>query len=691
MPNRLTGSQSPYLLQHKDNPVDWYEWGEEAFAKAREEDKPIFLSIGYSTCHWCHVMAHESFEDEEVARLMNEAFVNIKLDREERPDIDQIYMTVCQMMTGQGGWPLTIVMTPEKEPFFAATYLPRDTRHGRIGMTDLVPRIQQAWEQERDRVAQTAATLTNRLRSASEHTPAEREPDLDDIEAAAQQLMRSYDKTHGGFGSAPKFPSPHRMSLLLRYAHRTDDDEAVRQVTSTLGAMRRGGLFDQVGFGFHRYSTDVEWKLPHFEKMLYDQATLMLAFTEAYLASGEAWLASTVEDVFTYLQRDLRSPQGAYFSAEDADSEGREGAFYVWTAEELRSALPEESQDFLFDLFNIKEEGNFLDEATRQRTGENVLHQNESLSEVADRHGLSESEGQQVWKDVRERLLELREGRERPGLDDKILTDWNGLVIAALAKAGAAMDNEAYLRAAEDSVAFIRKEMTLPDGRLLHRYRNGKAGITGKLDDYAFYIWGLLNLYEATFEPALLATALQLTEIVREDFASAEGGFFMATDESDLLARPKEAYDGAIPSGNSVMFQNLMRLARMTGETELEEEAARIGRFFGEHISKQPTGFTAMLCGVDLAVGPTKEVVLAGDRETYELQEMAGLVRRAFHPRTVLLHAPSDGSMDALSPFTANYEPVDGKATAYVCQNFSCDQPTTVREVLAEQLERTSS
>jgi len=687
MPNRLANASSPYLLQHKDNPVDWYEWGPEAFEKAKAEEKPVFLSIGYSTCHWCHVMAHESFEDEEVARRMNEAFVNIKVDREERPDIDQIYMTVCQMMTGQGGWPLTVLLTPDKAPFFAATYLPKESRQGRIGMLDLVPRVASAWEEEREKVTQTAATLTQRLQQADTHTPAGNEPTTADIEAAAAQLGQAYDATHGGFGGAPKFPSPHHLNLLLRYAHRTGDEEAIAQVTHTLRAMRQGGVFDQVGYGFHRYSTDVQWKLPHFEKMLYDQATLLLALTEAHQATGEDWIAQTIDEVVTYLTRDMQAPEGAFYSAENADSEGREGAFYVWTADELRDVLAEEAVPFVFDLYNITDEGNFLEEATRQRTGENVLHQTEPLATVAERHDLSVDAGEARWEAARTTLLAARQERERPSLDDKILTDWNGLLVAALAQAGAALDEPRYVQLAEDAARFIRDTLTTDDGRLRHRYRAGQAGIPGQLDDYAFYIFGLLHLYEATFNPSYLAEARTLVEVVEAHFDSDAGGYYLnADDAEELITRPKEAYDGAIPSGNSVMLRNLVHLARLTGDTALETAAARIGRFFADHIEKQPTGFTAMLCGVDLLAGPSTEVVLVGQPEADDLQALAQPLRTTFTPRTVVLNAPPTGEMDALAPFTAAHTQNDNQATAYVCQNFACEQPTTDRDTMMAQV-----
>lgn len=691
MSNRLQHEQSPYLLQHKDNPVDWYAWGETAFRKAADEDKPIFLSIGYATCHWCHVMEHESFEDEEVARLMNETFVSVKVDREERPDIDGVYMSVCQMMTGQGGWPLTIIMTPDGRPFFAATYIPRQTRFGRIGMLDLVPRIAQLWREERERIMASADHVTRSLRDVSA-IEAAGEVDTALLDAACEELLDRYDPEHGGFGSAPKFPSPHTLLFLLRYARRTGTEEPIAVVAHTLERMRLGGIFDHVGYGFHRYATDRAWLLPHFEKMLYDQAMLVLAYTEAFQVTGDPAFERTAREVLTYVLRDMTSPEGAFYSAEDADSEGREGKFYVWTADELREVLGEADARFVAEVYNVEEEGNFAEEATRHKTGENILHLKRPLDELARLHGVAAPEFEARIESVRARLFERRRTRVRPLLDDKILTDWNGLMIAALARAGRVFDEPDYVRAAGAAADFIRDRLSLPEGRLLHRYRNGDAAIPAHVDDYAFLTWGLLELYEATFRPALLRQALTLTDtLIRYFWDDAEGGFFVsASDAEQLIVRQKEYYDGALPSGNAVAAMNLLRLSRYTGDAALEERAAEVLRSAGEIVRRMPSGFTALLAAADFALGPTTEIVVTGEPGRADTREMLDVLRRTYLPNNVLLFRPS-GEQEAeeivrVAPFLAAQQPRDGKATVYVCEAFQCEAPVTDSHELQARL-----
>ncbi len=494
MANRLADSASPYLLQHRDNPVNWWPWSPAAFDAARSRDVPVFLSIGYSTCHWCHVMERESFEAPAVARLMNEAFINIKVDREERPDIDSVYMTVCQMLTGSGGWPLTIVMTPEGRPFFAGTYFPRESRFGRIGMLDLVPRIQEIWRERREDIAREALRLTGNLAATARADTRAEMPSVQTMSKAYHQLRSRFDVERGGFGSAPKFPSPHGLMFLLRYWQRTGETDALRMVEVTLQKMRMGGIFDQVGFGFHRYSTDAEWKLPHFEKMLYDQALHVIAYAEAYQATGKPLYQRVAREVITYVLRDLTGPEGGFHTAEDADSEGREGKFYVWHQHELEQVLDKDLFRFAAEAFSVREEGNFADEATGKLTGENVLY----LTRTADEVRLEEA---------RARLLEIRQRRVRPGKDDKVLTDWNGLMIAALSVASRAFDDPRYAAAACRAANFVRDNLTLSGGRLLHRWRRGESGVSGMLDDYAFYVWGLLELYETTYAAEYLEQA----------------------------------------------------------------------------------------------------------------------------------------------------------------------------------------
>ncbi|MFN2114641.1 MAG: thioredoxin domain-containing protein [Anaerolineae bacterium] len=688
--NRLARELSPYLLQHAGNPVDWYPWGEEAFERARADDKPIWLSIGYATCHWCHVMERESFEDESVAALMNDAFVNIKVDREERPDIDAVYMTVCQMISQSCGWPLNVVLTPDGEPFFATTYVPRDSRFGRRGMTELVPHIAGLWSERRDEIVGAAADFKQRLVDVSAGTSGD-ELGRAALDTATGALVGAHDGAHGGFGRAPKFPTPHNLSFLLRQWRRTGDEALLEIVESTLRAMRRGGVFDHVGRGFHRYSTDREWRLPHFEKMLYDQALLTLAYVEAFQATGHMEHATTAREIIDYVQRDMTSPEGGFYSAEDADSEGEEGRFYVWTESELREVLGDEDYRLVEGVFDVKPGGNFADEATGRRTGANVLHMPRGLEDAAARLGVGTDAIRDRLEPIRRQLLERRAERVRPLLDDKILTDWNGLMIAALAKAGAALDEQTYVEAAERAAAFVIRQMRCPDGRLLHRYRAGESGIAATLDDYAFLTWGLLELYEATGDASHLAAALELTDAMIDRFWDEDGGgfFLTAADAEELVVRPKETYDGAVPSGNSVAMLNMLRLARMTGRSDLEQRAAALSRAFGAGVTRAPASHAMLLSAVDFGMGPAREIVVVGDPAGPDTGAMLRRLRREYLPNAVLAFRPVGGSsavIDALAPYVSGQEPVDERATAYVCEDHVCHEPTTDVEKALGQL-----
>ncbi len=693
MPNRLAHEQSPYLLQHKDNPVNWYPWSEEAFQHADKEDKPIFLSIGYSTCHWCHVMEHESFEDEQVAALMNDVFISVKVDREERPDIDGVYMTVCQMMTGQGGWPLTILMTPDKRPFHAATYIPKDSRFGRLGMIDLVPRIEDIWENRREDVLSTAGQVTAALERSAESSPVTSEPSEERLHEAFRQLEERFDDRFGGFGSAPKFPSPHNLLFLLRYWRRTDNPTALDMVTSTLDHMRMGGIFDHVGFGFHRYATDRSWLLPHFEKMLYDQALLAAAYTEAFQATSQADYRRTAEEIFEYVIRDMQAPEGGFYSAEDADSEGREGRFYIWTTEEVREVLDGEEAELIIDVFGLTEQGNFEEEATRERTGENILHLTEPLEEHASNRGEDPVAMRQMVDAALRKLFTRREQRVRPGRDDKILVDWNGLMIAGMAKASAAFDEPSFGRTAAAAASFILEEMRDSTGRLLHRYRNGEAAVTGNLDDYAYLIWGLLELYEADFNSEVLTTALDLhDDLIRHFWDESSGGFFFTADDAEsLLVRRKEFYDGAVPSGNAVAMLNLLRLERITGDAAFGQRASKLVASAGDALESMPSGFTALLSAVDFGLGPSHEIVISGDRGSSDTIALLRTVQDMFIPNKVLLFRPPDEDAGILevAPFLEGQTPIDGHATAYVCRNFRCEAPTTTASGLKTALLQT--
>ena len=695
MPNRLADEQSPYLRQHKDNPVDWYPWGEEAFETAHQEENPIFLSIGYSTCHWCHVMERESFEDEEVAAVLNDGYVPIKVDREERPDVDSIYMDVCQMMRGQGGWPLTVLLTPDRKPFFAATYLPKEGRFQQTGLMDLLPRVQKLWQNDRDKLLEDAEEVTDLLRRSTEEQGRGDAPGPQLLSEAARQLSRQFDRTHGGFGSAPKFPAPHNLLFLLRHWHRTGEGRALDMVTETLDQMRLGGMFDQVGYGFHRYSTDQQWKLPHFEKMLYDQAMHVLAYTDAYQATGEERYERTAREVLTYVLRDLQAPDNGFYSAEDADSETEdgemeEGAFYVWSTDEIRELLDPDLAELVIDVYSMAPEGNYQEESTGERTGKNVLHLDRSLADEAERRDLDEDALRDRLETARTTLLEARSERPRPHLDDKVLTDWNGLMVAALATAARVFDESDYEAAARRTAQFLLDTMRDAEGRLLHRYREGEAGIQATLDDYAFLTWGLLELYETTFEPQWLRAAQEHLDACLDRFWDAEGGgFYMTPDDGEaLIVRPKEATDGAMPSGNSIQLMNLLRLARFTGRTGYEERAAALSEWTGSSARSRPTGFTALLMGLHWALGTPREVVVAGDPEADDTQALIDVLRDTYAPTTATLQRPPGDAPDItdLAPFTAAQTPLDGQAAAYVCQDFQCEAPTTDPETLRAQL-----
>jgi uncharacterized protein YyaL (SSP411 family) len=672
--NRLAFEKSPYLLQHAHNPVDWYPWGPEAFEKARKENKPIFLSIGYSTCHWCHVMERESFEDAQVAKLMNEVFVSIKVDREERPDIDNVYMTVCQMLTGSGGWPLTIIMTPDKKPFFAATYIPKESRFGKTGLLELTPRLKELWQTQHEKVIESANQITAALQKPSTDSPGK---DLDEsvLKSAYEQLAQRFDEQEGGFGKAPKFPTPHNFLFLLRYAKRTGNIKALAMVEKTLQSMRRGGIYDHVGFGFHRYSTDTKWLVPHFEKMLYDQAMLAMAYTEAYQATRKKEYEQTAREIFAYVLRDMTSPQGGFYSAEDADSEGEEGKFYLWAEKEIRQALDKDEADLVIKVFNIESDGNFTEPVTGKKSGANILHVSQSLTELSPAL-------QKRLEAARQKLFAAREKRIHPHKDDKVLTDWNGLMVAALAKGAQAFDEPRYAEAAERAADFILKTLRTKDGRLLHRYRDGQAALAAQVDDYAFLTWGLIELYETSFEVRYLQTALDLNRDALKHFWDAKGsGFYFTADDSEnLLARQKEIYDSAIPSGNSVAMLNLLRLGRMTANSELEEKAAKIGRAFSREVQPAPSAHSQLMVAVDFAWGPSYEVVIAGHAQASDTKELLKALRTRFIPNKVVLLRPSEQSapdITHLAQFTKYQSAIKGKATAYVCLNYKCQLPTT--------------
>lgn len=688
--NRLSQEKSPYLLQHAENPVDWYPWGEEAFELAAKENKPVFLSIGYSTCHWCHVMAHESFEDDDVARLMNDAFVNIKVDREERPDIDGVYMEVAQMITGRGGWPLTIIMTPDKKPFFAGTYIPKESRYNMLGMKELIPQIKELWETDQANIDEVIGKIEQAL-SESSSVGSKNDLSLDAVDLAYSQLSQRFDEERGGFGTAPKFPSPHNLMLMLRYWKRTKEEQALYMVEKTLQGMRLGGLFDHLGFGFHRYSTDAEWLLPHFEKMLYDQASLMMAYTEAYQITRKHEYADVVREIFEYVTRDMTSPEGAFYSAEDADSEGEEGKFYTWTQSEIKDVLKEDMAEIFLQVYNIHEEGNFEDEATREKTGLNIPHLSESVNVDVDPKQMTKQELEILLEEARTKLFIHRARRVRPSLDDKILTDWNGFMIAALMKAGVVLNDSKFTEVAEKALTFIRETMLDENRGLFHRYKGGEVAIGAFLDDYAYLVWALLESYEATFKPEYLELARDLTlDLIENFWDEKDGGFFFTgTYSEELLARKKDAYDGAMPSGNSVASLNLLRLARFLGDSQLEEKAAEIIRAFSGIIPRAPSGFSMMLTALEFAQGESYEIVIAGDPTQPDTQKMLETIREHYIPNKVILLKGTKYQSDEVSrlaPFAKFHDSVGGKATAHVCIDYNCKLPTTDTEQLLRLL-----
>ena len=678
--NQLINEKSPYLLQHAHNPVDWHAWSDETFELAASQNKPVFLSIGYATCHWCHVMEKESFEDAETARHLNNTFICIKVDREERPDIDSVYMAACQMLIGSGGWPLNLFLTPDKKPFFAATYIPKNNRFGKAGLIELCQQVNKLWASQIDKVHASAAAIAASLQRAFHFSEAN-EPSESLLDHAYNLIWHGFDSRFGGFEKAPKFPTPHRLLFLLRCHHRTGDSRALKMVEKTLTAMRLGGIWDHVGFGFHRYSTDPQWLLPHFEKMLYDQALIAQAYLETYQITKNPFYAQTAEEIFTYVLRDMTSSQGAFFSAEDADSEGEEGKFYVWTVAEFQNVLHGEQAEQWKKIFNLHQEGNFSEEASAQKTGANILHLNKHLNQWAAELNLDADAIFNQWKDVREKLFQVREKRIHPLKDDKILMDWNGLMIAALALGARILDKPEYARAAEKSVQFILKKMQKNDGRLFHRFRDGELAIDAQAADYAFFINGLLNLYQATFDLTYAEEAAALQKRMLKDFWDPDnGGFYATANRSEALpVRPKELYDGAIPSANSVALLNLLWLSRLTGNPEWDIKAHEQVRAFAGTVKSQPTAFTYFLLGIDFALRPGREVVIAGDPDKIDARQMLAALNLNFTPNQVAL-VKSDQNAARLAKFagyTDGLQLVQGKATAHVCKGFACKEATT--------------
>ena len=691
MPNHLADETSPYLLQHKNNPVDWYPWGEEALARAKKENKPIFLSIGYSACHWCHVMEHESFENEKIAKYLNEHFICIKVDREERPDLDQIYMNAVQMLTGRGGWPMSVFLTPDLKPFFGGTYWPPGPARGMPGFDQVIQGVNDAWTNRREQVTEAAGELTKRLQDASDPQGEAAALKLALIEQAGKQLERTFDRSHGGFGAAPKFPHSMDIGVLLRLWGRDGRHAWLDMVRLTLDKMAAGGMYDHLGGGFHRYSVDERWLVPHFEKMLYDNALLATVYLEAFQATGDSNYERVVRETLDYVLRDMTHAEGGFYSTEDADSppfegaghpggENEEGLFYTWKPNELEAVLGANDAETFARVYDVSPLGNF--------EGRSILNLPKSIAQQATLHNRDEREFAKQLAALRGKLFAARENRPRPGLDDKVLASWNGLMIDALARAGAALDEPRYTTAAAKAADFVLNQMRNSDGRLLHSWRNGKAKFAAYLDDYTAMANGLISLYEATLvaqpRPNYLQDAADLLDIVLKLFPDTKRGafFFTADDHEELITRNRDLTDNATPGGNSLAAMAMIRLGKLTGRADLLDAAHGVLKASSSLMERIPMATGQMLSALDLWVGPTYELVIAGDEDGAVAKDL----HRRFLPRAIL--ASADGEAPPLlEPALAGKDASDGSPTLYVCENQACQAPAVGRDAINEAVE----
>ncbi len=687
--NQLIFEKSPYLLQHAYNPVSWYPWGPQAFAKAQKENKPIFLSIGYSTCHWCHVMEHESFSDEETAKILNEFFVAIKVDREERPDIDSIYMSFVTATTGSGGWPLSVFLTPQQKPFYGGTYYPPQPRWGSPSFRDLLWSIHNSWTKQEEKARASGDEIVKaffekvNLKVASE-IPLQ--PQI--LIKAYEQLEQNFDTQNGGFGRSPKFPMGHTLSFLLRYWKNNGEKNALSIVEKTLLSMAQGGINDQIGGGFHRYATDECWQVPHFEKMLYDQALLAKIYLEAFTATGNTVFADTARQILDYVLRDLYDSQGGFFCAEDADSveqdaaddsHKKEGAFYIWSQGQLASLFESEEMAVINYYFGIEQNGNAILDPLGEFVGKNILHVKNSLEQTALYTKKSLTEVTNIVNQAKKTLFTNRLKRSRPYLDDKILTDWNGLMISSFALAGAVLQEPRYLAAAEKAVKFILENLRRTDGRLLHRYREGQAGILATLEDYAFFVAALLDLYESSFDPQYFKEALRLNQEMISLFWDANnGGFFLTPhDGEELVFRPKEVYDGAVPSGNSMAAHNLLRLYHFTFDAEYLHKAEAVFKTFYAELSLHPSGYTQMMMALQFYFGPVKEIVVAGEIKKQQGLELLDMIQRTWFAQKVLIVKTemTKTLVEHFMPFTKLQQSPADATCVYICENQVCRTP----------------
>jgi uncharacterized protein YyaL (SSP411 family) len=661
--NKLADESSPYLLQHAHNPVDWYPWGEEAFAKAKAEDKPLLISIGYSACHWCHVMEHESFEDESTARLMNEHFVNIKVDMEERPDVDQIYMTFVQLTTGRGGWPMNVFVTPDKLPFFGGTYFPPDQRHGMPSWHQILHSISEAWKERRDELLHSANEIVGELRRVSIAELSTSAVSADQLDSAFQSFVRTFDKTNGGFGGAPKFPPSMSLEFLLRYWSRTGDRAALEIVEFTARKMAEGGIYDQLGGGFHRYAVDAIWLVPHFEKMLYDNAQLIRIYVHLYQITSDDFYKRIAIETLEYVKREMLDESGGFYSSQDADSEGEEGKFFVWTPDEVEAILgPDDAPIFNF-FFDVSESGNFEEK--------NILHVTYTIEAAAHALKIEEQKLRDVLERSKAKLFAEREKRIKPFRDEKVLTAWNGLMLAAFAEAAAAFGDADYLSIANKNAEFLVRELQ-SEGRLLRTWKDGRAKLNAYIEDYANLADGLIALYEASGEPGYLRQSKRLADLMITEFWDEDSGgfFFTSSDHEELIVRNKDFYDNATPSGNSSAADVMLRLAKFYGEEKYERFASTVLRLTASQIKRHPQGFGRALSAIEFHVSRVREIAVIGERGS----ELEREVLKRYRPNVVV--ALASGGVDDL-PLLSGRSMVNGKATAYVCENFVCQRPVT--------------
>jgi uncharacterized protein YyaL (SSP411 family) len=678
--NRLINETSPYLLQHAHNPVDWHPWGAEALAKARAEDKPILLSIGYSACHWCHVMERESFEDEAIARMMNDNFVNIKVDREERPDLDQIYMNAVQLMTRHGGWPMTVFLTPEGVPFYGGTYFPPEDRYNMPGFPRILTAIAEAYRARPDEVTETAVSMLGELRRMDIARSSDETISEELLDRAYSQLSRSYDEKWGGFGGAPKFPAPMNLEFLLRTFHRMGDRHAFEMAQHTARRMAEGGLYDQLGGGFHRYSTDAKWLVPHFEKMLYDNALLSRLYLHLYQQTGEEFYRRITEETLDYVLREMTDATGGFYSTQDADSEGHEGKFFVWTPDEVKEILGTEEGALFCSFYDITPGGNF--------EGKSIPNINDTVEDVASGEGVTTERLREALAHGREKLFAAREQRIKPGRDEKILTAWNGLMLASFAEAGAVFDRNDYTEAARRNARFVLENLRR-DGLLLRTYKDGQAKLNGYLEDYSFFADGLLMLYEATGEIEWLIEAQAVVEKMIEEFWDEEQGGFYYTGSSheELIVRSKDYFDNATPSGNSVAADVLLRLGVLTGREDYGRKAVTIFRLLRDTVERYPSAFGRLLCALDFHLSSPKEVAVIGDAGADDTQRLLREVWKRYLPnKVVALSEEGDARAVELVPLLRERHALEGRATAYVCEHYACQRPVTTPEELAAQL-----